>query len=152
MECQHRMNIETRMWWTDSRHALQRRHLHWYCCSVLFTVAVQIVCRLWNTVSDSVFDSKKHFSSGNSSTGSEVYGPSAMSGSKVLKWVRAFKDGREKVHDKRQLGQPSVITEDLVNYVNEKILEDRRFTISTLALEFPNVGRTTFHKIVSENL
>lgn len=45
-----------------------------------------------------------------------------------------------------------MITEDLVNAVDEKIREDRRFTISTLALEFPNVGRTTLHKIVSENL
>ena len=40
----------------------------------------------------------------------------------------------------------------MVNAVDEKIREDRRFTISTLALEFPNVSRTTLHKIVSENL
>lgn len=83
---------------------------------------------------------------------SEVYGPNAMSDSKVRKWVRAFKDGRENVHDEPRSGRPSVITEDLVNAVDEKIREDRRFTISTLALEFPNVGRTTLHKIVSENL
>ncbi|GFX47054.1 histone-lysine N-methyltransferase SETMAR [Trichonephila clavipes] len=49
---------------------------------------------------------------------SDVYGPNAMSSSKVRKWIR----------------------------------EDRRFTISTLALEFPNVGRTTLHKVVSEKL
>ncbi|GFW89329.1 histone-lysine N-methyltransferase SETMAR [Trichonephila clavipes] len=42
--------------------------------------------------------------------------------------------------------------DDLVNAVDEKIREDRRFTISTLALEFPNVGRTTLHKVVSEKL
>ena len=30
---------------------------------------------------------------------SEVYGPNAMSDSKVRKWVRAFKDGWENVHD-----------------------------------------------------
>ncbi|GFW24143.1 uncharacterized protein TNCV_4951871 [Trichonephila clavipes] len=59
---------------------------------------------------------------------SDVYGPNAMSSCKVRKWVRAYKDGRENVH------------------------EDRRFTISTLALEFPNVGRTTLHKVVSEKL
>ena len=45
-----------------------------------------------------------------------------------------------------------MITEDLVNAVDEKIREDRRFTISTLALEFPNVSRTILLKIVSENL
>ncbi|GFX15391.1 HTH_48 domain-containing protein [Trichonephila clavipes] len=76
---------------------------------------------------------------------SDVYGPNAMSSSKVRKWVRASKDGRENVHDEPRSGRPSVITDDLVNAVDEKIREDRRFTISTLALEFPNVGRTTLH-------
>ncbi|GFU51611.1 histone-lysine N-methyltransferase SETMAR [Trichonephila clavipes] len=83
---------------------------------------------------------------------SEVYGPNAMSSSKVRKWVRAFKDGRENVHDEPRSGQPSVIADDLVNAVDEKIREDWRFTISTLALEFPNVGRTTLPKVVSEKL
>ena len=81
-----------------------------------------------------------------------MYGPNAMSDSKVRKWVRAFKDGWENVHDELRSGRPSVIAEDLVNTVDKKIREDRRFTISTLALEFPNVGATTLHKIVSENL
>ena len=40
---------------------------------------------------------------------SDVYGPNAMSSSKVLKWVRVFKDGRENVHEKPRLGRPSVI-------------------------------------------
>ncbi|GFW87640.1 histone-lysine N-methyltransferase SETMAR [Trichonephila clavipes] len=83
---------------------------------------------------------------------SDVYGPNAMSSSKVHKWVRAFKDGRENVHDEPRSGRPSAITDDLVKAVDEKIREDRRFTISTLALEFPNVGRITLHKVVSEKL
>ncbi|GFU16885.1 histone-lysine N-methyltransferase SETMAR [Trichonephila clavipes] len=83
---------------------------------------------------------------------SDVYGPNAMSSSKVRKWVRAFKDGRENVHDEPASGRPSVITDDLVNAVDEKVREDRQFTISTLALVFPNVGRTTLHKVVSEKL
>ncbi|GFW56834.1 histone-lysine N-methyltransferase SETMAR [Trichonephila clavipes] len=83
---------------------------------------------------------------------SDVYGPNEMSSSKVRKWVRAFKDGRENVHDEPRSGRPSVITDDLVNAVDEKIRKDRLFTISTLALEFPNVGRTTLHKVVSEKL
>ena len=82
----------------------------------------------------------------------EVYGRNAMSDSKVRKWVRAFKEGRKNVHDEPRSVRPSVITEDLVNAADEKIRENRRFTISTLALEFPNVSRTTLHKIVSEKL
>ena len=35
---------------------------------------------------------------------SEVYGRNAMSDSKVRKWVRAFKDGRENVHDDLRSG------------------------------------------------
>ncbi|GFV50835.1 HTH_48 domain-containing protein [Trichonephila clavipes] len=62
---------------------------------------------------------------------SDVYGSNAMSSSKVRKWVRAFKDGRENDHDEPLSGGPSVITDDLVNAVDEKISEDRRFTIST---------------------
>ena len=83
---------------------------------------------------------------------SDVYGPNAMSSSKVRKWVRVFKDGRENVHDESRSGRPSVITDDLVNAVDEKGREDRRFTISTLTLEYPYVGRSTLHKIVSEKL
>ncbi|GFV52278.1 histone-lysine N-methyltransferase SETMAR [Trichonephila clavipes] len=83
---------------------------------------------------------------------SDVYGPNAISSSKVRKWVRAFKDGRKNVHDEPRSVRPSLITDDLDNAVVEKIREDRLFTISTLALEFPNVGRTTLHKVVSEKL
>ncbi|GFY08859.1 uncharacterized protein TNCV_4660521 [Trichonephila clavipes] len=56
-----------------------------------------------------------------------------MSSSKVRKWVRAFKDGRENVHDEPRFGRPSVITDDLVNAVDEKIREDRRFTMAAVA-------------------
>ena len=54
---------------------------------------------------------------------SEVYGPNAMSDSKVHKWVRAFKDGQENVHDEPRSGRPSVIAEDLVNAMDEKLVK-----------------------------
>ncbi|GFV37211.1 HTH_48 domain-containing protein [Trichonephila clavipes] len=44
----------------------------------------------------------------------QICGPNAMSSSKVRKWVRAFKDGRENVHDEPRSSRPSVITDDLV--------------------------------------
>ena len=40
---------------------------------------------------------------------SDVYGPNAMSISKVRKWIRVFKDGWENVHEKQRSGRPSVI-------------------------------------------
>lgn len=82
----------------------------------------------------------------------EVYGVKAMSEGKVRKWVREFKDGRENVHDEDRSGRPSVITEDLVTAVDAKIHEDRRFTITTLSMKFPQVSRSVLYKIVSENL
>ena len=68
-----------------------------------------------------------------------------MSSSKGRKYVRAFKDSREDVHDEPRSGKPSVITEDLVNAMDEKIRKNQRFTILTSALEFPNVDRTNLH-------
>jgi transposase len=55
----------------------------------------------------------------------EVYGEHAMSDLLVRRWVRHFNDGRENVpHDPRS-GRPSVVNEDLVRAVEEKIQEDR---------------------------
>jgi hypothetical protein len=55
----------------------------------------------------------------------EVYGEHAMSDSMVRRWVRHFNEGRENVHDDPQSGQPSVVNEDLLCAVEEKIQENR---------------------------
>ncbi|GBM54363.1 hypothetical protein AVEN_171088-1 [Araneus ventricosus] len=77
----------------------------------------------------------------------EVYGPTAMCEGKVRKWVREFKAGRDNVHDDSRSGHPSVITDDMVASVEAKILENRRFTISTLSNDFPEVPRSVLYKI-----
>ncbi|GBN60837.1 hypothetical protein AVEN_202161-1 [Araneus ventricosus] len=80
----------------------------------------------------------------------EVYGATATCGGKVRKWVTDFKAGREKVHDDSRSGRPSVITDDMVASVEAKILENRRFTISTLSNDSPEVSRSVLYKNVSE--
>ncbi|GBN09383.1 hypothetical protein AVEN_29468-1 [Araneus ventricosus] len=70
----------------------------------------------------------------------------------VRKWVRAFKDGHTNVHDEERSGRPSVITEDLAQRVDEKVRENRRFTISSLYNEFPQVSRSVLYVIVTEHL
>ncbi|GBM04061.1 hypothetical protein AVEN_247934-1 [Araneus ventricosus] len=75
-----------------------------------------------------------------------------MGAGKVRKWVRVFKAGRDNVHDESRSGRPSVITDDMVASVEAKILENRRFTISTLSNDFPEVSRSVMYKIVSEKL
>jgi len=55
----------------------------------------------------------------------DMYGEHAMSSSMVWRWVRLFNEGCENVHDDLQSGQPSVVNEDLVSAVEEKIRENR---------------------------
>jgi len=48
-----------------------------------------------------------------------------MSSSMVRRWVRLFNEGSENVHDDPRSGRPSVVNEDLVRAVEEKVRENR---------------------------
>jgi hypothetical protein len=61
-------------------------------------------------------------------------------------------EGRKNVHDDPRSGRPSVVNEDLVRAVVEKIKENRRFTISSLSLYVPEISWSPLHKIVSDIL
>jgi hypothetical protein len=56
------------------------------------------------------------------------------------------------VHEDLRSGQPSLVTEDLVRTVKEKIQENTRFTIPSLSLHFPQISRSLLHEIVSDKL
>jgi len=79
----------------------------------------------------------------------QVYCDNAMSDGMVRKWVRMFNDGRENVHDEARSGRPSLVNDDLVCKFNERVRDDRRFTISDLSLHFPHNSRTLLNDIVS---
>jgi len=79
----------------------------------------------------------------------QVYGDNAMSDGMVRKWVRMFNDGREKVHDESWSGRPSLVNDDLVRKVNERVRDDRCFSISDLSLHFPHISRTVLYDTVS---
>jgi len=81
----------------------------------------------------------------------QVYGDNAMSDGVVRKWVRVFNEGRENVHDEARSGRPSLVNDDLVRKVNERVRDDRRFTISDLSLHFLQISRTLLHDIVSSH-
>jgi len=66
-----------------------------------------------------------------------VYGDSAKSDGMFGKWVRIFNEGRENVHDEARNGRPSLVNDDLARKVNERVRDDRRFTISDLSLYIP---------------
>ena len=79
----------------------------------------------------------------------QVYGDNAMSGGMVRKWVRMFNEGRENVHDEARSGRSSLVNDDLMRKVNERVRDDRRFTISDLSVHIPQISRTLLYDIVS---
>ena len=44
------------------------------------------------------------------------------------------------MHDEARSGRPSFVNVDLVRKVNERVRNDRRFTISDLSLHFPQTS------------
>jgi len=79
----------------------------------------------------------------------QVYGDNAMSDGIVRKWVRMFNEGRENVHDEARSRRPSLVNDDLVRKVNERVRDNRRFTVSDLSLHFPHISRTLLYDTVS---
>jgi len=79
----------------------------------------------------------------------QVYSDNAMCDGMVRKWVWMFNEGRENVHDEARSGRPSLVDVDLVHKVNERVRDDRRFTIFDLSLHFPQISRTLLCDTVS---
>jgi len=71
-----------------------------------------------------------------------VYGENIMSDSAVRKCCRLIGEGRTNVHDEERSGRPSVINDDLVEKINKKVRENRKFTITQLSECFPQISRT----------
>ena len=63
-----------------------------------------------------------------------------------------FKNDRTNVHDEERSGRPTIVTDELLTKINEKIHENRRFTITEFLLEFPQILRSLLHEIVTEKL
>ena len=51
----------------------------------------------------------------------QEYGDNAISDGMVRKWVRMFNEGRENLHDEARSGRPSLVNNDLVRKVNERV-------------------------------
>jgi hypothetical protein len=81
----------------------------------------------------------------------EVYGDNAMGDSMVRRRVRHCNEGLKNMYDDPRSGRPSVVNEDLVRTVEENIQENRRFTISSLSLHFPQISLSIFTKYCLTN-
>uniref|UniRef100_A0A670Z1V8 Mos1 transposase HTH domain-containing protein n=1 Tax=Pseudonaja textilis TaxID=8673 RepID=A0A670Z1V8_PSETE len=82
----------------------------------------------------------------------EVYGDNIITEGGVRQWYIKFKNGRTKVHDEQRSGYPSIVTDELVAKVDDKIRENRRFTVTELSLSFPQISRSLLHEIVTQKL
>jgi hypothetical protein len=78
-----------------------------------------------------------------------VYERNVMSGGTLRQWSRMFKDGRTNVHDEERSGRLSVVSDDFVRSVDQKICGRRRFTISELSCGFPQISRTVLYEMIT---
>jgi hypothetical protein len=69
----------------------------------------------------------------------QVYGDNVMSDGMYRIWVRMFNEGRENVHSEGRSGLPFLVNDDLVCKVNERVHDDRYFTVSDLSLHFSQI-------------
>jgi hypothetical protein len=53
------------------------------------------------------------------------------------------------IHDEEQSGQPSVVSDDLVQSMDQKICKRWHITISELSHEFPQISCTVLYKIIT---
>jgi len=79
-----------------------------------------------------------------------VCGEKCMTDGVVREWYRKFKDSLTDMHNKGDQGRKSVATDDLFQRVDEVVRDNRRFNISALSMEFPEVSRPLYF-IVDEH-
>jgi hypothetical protein len=82
-----------------------------------------------------------------------VYGQNVMSEGTVRQWCRMFKDGwANKCSDEERSGRPSVVSDDLVQSVDQIICERWHLTISELLCEFPQISHSFLYEIFTVRL
>jgi hypothetical protein len=63
-----------------------------------------------------------------------------------------IKDRLNNVHDEERSDWSSVVSDDLVQSVDQKICERRRFAFSEVSNEFPQILRTFLYEIITVRL
>jgi hypothetical protein len=81
-----------------------------------------------------------------------VYDQNVMRDGTIRQLCRMFKAGRTNIDDEERSGGPSVVGDDLVRSVDQKICGNRCFTISELSCEFPQISRAVLYEIITVRL
>jgi hypothetical protein len=63
------------------------------------------------------------------------------------KWCREFEAGRSDVRDEIRSGRPSIVTDEIIQKIDEDICANRHLTIVELHQQWPEVSRTVLHEI-----
>ncbi|KAG5326612.1 SETMR methyltransferase, partial [Pseudoatta argentina] len=71
-----------------------------------------------------------------------AYGDKGMNRTSVFKWCREFKNGRTSVHDDQRSERPSILTDDIVEKIENALRDDRRLTMDELSAMFPQISRS----------
>ena len=74
-----------------------------------------------------------------------VYGDNVMSDSCVREWCRKLRNGSTDAHDEGGQGRHSIVTDELVQKVNQCVCGKCHFMIPELSEEFPQTLRTTWY-------
>ncbi|GFY09983.1 uncharacterized protein TNCV_3699441 [Trichonephila clavipes] len=69
----------------------------------------------------------------------QVYEPNIMNKQMVPRWCRQFSEGRQSVHDEERSGRLSLVNDDLVELVRQRVMENPRFMITELSSHFPQI-------------
>jgi transposase len=74
-----------------------------------------------------------------------VHDEDDMNSQNVEKWCREFEVGRNDVHVEIKSGRPTLLTEEIIQKIDENIRADRCLTIDELHQQCPDVSRTVLH-------
>ena len=54
-------------------------------------------------------------------------------------------------HDEERSGKPSIVSDKLVQKIDEKVRENWRFTMSELSEQFTQISRTVLYEVAQKN-
>ena len=107
---------------------------------------------MWSPCCNTIFHTKIFIVMQTDHQITEVCSENVVTESKVQKWCQEFSHNCTNIYDENRSDWPSLVNDELTQYVVGKIRINRCFTISELSDNFPEVSWTTLCKIIIEKL
>ena len=81
-----------------------------------------------------------------------AYGDKVMNRKSVFKSYHKFKNSRMSVHDDQRSRRPSIVTDEIMEKIENALRHDRRLTVNELSALFPQISRSLLHKTITKTL